>query len=215
MTPLSKEYPKKLKEMEPIHQRDIPNILYYRGIIDLNKSKIVAIVGARDASSYALKTSYKFAYELAKEGFTIISGMARGVDTYAHKGALDAGGNTIAVLGNGLDIAYPSSNERLMKDIIKNGMVISEYPIGTLPLKHHFPKRNRIISMLSDFVLVIEAKERSGSLITARLALDYGMDVGCIPGNINSEFCKGSNSLLQEGAFLILDAKDIIELFRR
>lgn len=193
---------------------DSPNMLYYKSNKDINLNDYikVAIVGARDASPYALKVAHDFAYELAKNGIIIVSGMAKGVDTAAHKGALEAGGLTVAVLGNGLDIVYPKENMKLMEDIIDNGIVFSEYPEGTEPLKINFPQRNRIISGLSNFVLVVEAKEKSGSLITARIALDYGLDVGVIPSNIGDPNSKGSNMLLRDGAYPVLEVRDILEL---
>lgn len=193
---------------------DSPKLLYYLSDknINLNEYKKVAIVGARDASKYARDTAYKISYELAKRGIMIVSGMAMGVDSAAHKGALDAGGVTAAVLGSGLNCCYPKCNEGLMKEIRKSGIVISEYERNTPPLKKNFPARNRIISGLSDFVLVVEAKARSGSLITARIALDYGIDVGAIPANIYNRWATGSNLLIRDGAYPILETRDILEL---
>ncbi|MCQ2749231.1 MAG: DNA-processing protein DprA [Clostridia bacterium] len=176
------------------------------------EGKKVAIVGSRLATTYGLQIAYQMAYELASNGVTIVSGMAKGIDSAAHLGALAAGGTTIAVLGTGIDICYPKENLGLMKKIEEHGIVFSEYEMGTLPNKENFPKRNRIISMLSDFVLVVEAKERSGSLITARLASDLGIDVGCVPGNIDSLTSKGCNKLIQDGAYPVLDVKDILEM---
>lgn len=206
---IDEDYPKSLLKYD-----DCPRRLFLQSDnqIDLSNYKKVAIVGSRDATPYALDMAYKFAYELAKENIVIVSGMAKGVDAAAHQGAIDAGGITVAVLGNGIDICYPEENKKLMGDIKNTGLIVSEYPPKTKPLKENFPRRNRIISGLSDFVLVVEAKERSGSLITARIALDYGLDVGVIPANIDEKNGKGSNMLLRDGAYPILEPKDILEL---
>lgn len=200
-------YPDKMKEYP-----DAPTVIYFKGDISKLNGKKVAIVGSRLATTYGLQVAYQMAYELASNGVTIVSGMAKGIDSAAHLGALAAGGTTIAVLGTGLDVCYPRENLGLMKKIEEHGIVFSEYELGTLPNKENFPKRNRIISMLSDFVLVVEAKERSGSLITARLAYELGIDVGCVPGNIDSICSKGCNKLIQDGAYPILDARDILEM---
>lgn len=201
------EYPDDMKFYD-----DSPSVLYYIGDINKLKGKKVAIVGSRLATTYGLQVAYQMAYELASNGVTIVSGMAKGIDSAAHLGALAAGGTTIAVLGTGIDVCYPKENLGLMKKIEEHGIVFSEYEIGTPPNKENFPKRNRIISMLSDFVLVVEAKERSGSLITARLAYELGIDVGCVPGNIDSPNSKGCNKLIQDGAYSILETRDILEM---
>ncbi|MCQ2979268.1 MAG: DNA-processing protein DprA [Clostridia bacterium] len=198
-----------------LRYKDSPKLLYYLSDNNINLNnytKKVAIVGARDASKYALDTAYKIAYELSKEGVVIVSGLAKGVDAQAHKGALDANGVTAAILGNGLNTIYPTCNENIFNEIRKSGIVLSEYPSDMPPLKQNFPARNRIICGLCDFVLVVEAKQRSGSLITARIALDYGIDVGVIPGNIYCSYAQGSNLLLRDGAYPILETRDILEL---
>ncbi|HHW30440.1 MAG TPA: DNA-protecting protein DprA [Clostridiaceae bacterium] len=189
---------------------DPPLILYSKGCINLNEMA-VAIVGARKATSYGLKTAEKFAFELASYGITVISGMARGIDSQAHIGALKAGGKTIAVLGCGLDIVYPPENRQLMENIINNGAVVSEYPPGTQPLPYNFPARNRIISGLSHGVVVVEAASKSGSLITADFALEQGKEVFAVPGNINNINSRGTNKLIKEGAKLVSDVEDILE----
>ena len=194
---LEKEsYPEKLKN---IYNR--PQTLYVLGNEELLNEKSIAIIGCRNASDYGLRSAYKFGYELAKKGVCIISGFARGVDTYSHMGAVAAKGKTIAVLGCGLDVIYPSENLELYKQIlINNGTIVTEYPLGSKPERYHFPARNRIISGLSDGVLVVEAKEKSGTLITVEHALEQGKDVYAIPGNITSKNSYGTNELIKEGA---------------
>lgn len=198
-------YPNILKEIY-----DPPAILYCKGKIDFNGIAI-SIVGSRKASYYGLKMAEKLAYQLASLGITIISGMAKGIDTYAHRGALQAKGNTIAVLGCGVDVIYPTENAELMKEIEKKGLIVSEYPLKTLPKASNFPARNRIISGLSLGTIIIEAGEKSGSLITAGFALEQGRNVYAIPGNINTQNNKGSNNLLKEGAKLVTKVEDILE----
>ena len=174
------KYPKKLKNIY-----ESPKSIYLIGNESLLNSKSIAIIGCRECTKYGAENALKFGYELAKKGICIISGMARGIDTYSHIGALKAKGKTIAVLGCGLDVIYPPENLKLYKSIIENdGAVITEYPLGIKPEKYHFPARNRIISGLSDGVLVIEAKKKSGTLITVDFELEKGKDVYAIPGNI-------------------------------
>ena len=190
------KYPKLLKEIY-----DPPKCLYTIGNIEIFNNLSIAIVGCRDATDYGRKATKYFAYNLAKENVTIISGLAKGIDSFAHIGTLQAKGKTIAVVGNGLDIIYPKENEQLAKEIIKNGgAIISEYPIGTQPKKEHFPARNRIISGLSTGVIVVEAKEKSGALITADFAVEQGRNVYAVPGNINSLNSVGTNNLIKDGA---------------
>ena len=197
-------YPEKLKYIYGNPQR-----LYVLGNEKLLNEKSIAIIGCREATMYGLENAYKFAYELAKRGICIISGFARGIDTYAHKGAVAVKGKTIAVLGCGLDIVYPSENIELYKQIIvNNGAIITEYPIGIKPEKHHFPTRNRIISGLSDGVLVVEAKKRSGTMITVEHALEQGKNVYAIPGNITSDNSYGTNELIKEGAIPVTNIED-------
>lgn len=199
------QYPNILKEIY-----DPPAILYCKGNIKFNEIAI-SIVGSRKASYYGLKMAEKLAYELASLGITIISGMAKGIDTYAHRGALQAKGKTIAVLGCGVDVIYPTENAELMKEIEKKGLIISEYPLKALPRAHNFPARNRIISGLSIGTIIIEAGEKSGSLITAEFALEQGRNVYAIPGNIDTQNSVGSNNLLKEGAKLVTKIEDILE----
>jgi DNA processing protein len=175
--------------------------LYIRGRLRKNE-KVIAVVGSRRASPYGLNMAEQISCELAGLGFTVISGMARGVDSFAHKGALDAGGRTIAVLGCGPDIVYPEENKDLMDKILKSGAVISEYLPGYAPLPANFPARNRIISGMSLGVVVAEANERSGSLITANFALEQGREVFAIPGNIDSAYSNGTNQLIKERKWL-------------
>ncbi|MCX7661193.1 MAG: DNA-processing protein DprA [Candidatus Omnitrophica bacterium] len=205
ITILDKEYPSLLKNIA-----DPPSLLYVKGRIPQDVFNI-AIVGSRDASFYGLATAKNFSAGLARLGFWIISGMARGIDTYAHKGALEAEGRTLAVLGSGFNHIYPQENKSLMKEISEKGGVISEFPMDTPPYKANFPRRNRIISGLSLGVLVVEAKRKSGALITADLALEQGREVFCIPGKIDSASSFGTNSLIQQGAKLALKIEDILE----
>ena len=202
---LEKEsYPEKLKN---IYNR--PQTLYVLGNEELLNEKSIAIIGCRNVSDYGLRSAYKFGYELAKKGVCIISGFARGVDTYSHMGAVAAKGKTIAVLGCGLDVIYPSENLELYKQIlINNGTIVTEYPLGSKPERYHFPARNRIISGLSDGVLVVEAKEKSGTLITVEHALEQGKDVYAIPGNITSKNSYGTNELIKEGAIPVTKIDD-------
>ncbi|HEY9059816.1 MAG TPA: DNA-processing protein DprA [Pseudobacteroides sp.] len=188
---------------------DPPIILFVRGNI-LKNEKCIAIVGARRATSYGQKMAETLSYALAGIGLTVVSGMARGIDTNAHKGAVQTG-RTIGVLGCGTDIAYPPENRGLISEVAKNGAVISEYPPGTPPLPSNFPARNRIISGMAIGVVVIEAGERSGSLITAEFALEQGREVFAVPGNINSINSKGTNRLIKDGAKIVTSVEDILE----
>ena len=170
------------------------------------------MIWSRNCSSYGERAAKDFAYNLAKEDICIVSGLAKGIDSFSHIGALNAKGKTIAVLGSGLDNVYPKENMKLVEEIIKNnGLVISEYPLGTKPLKYHFPARNRIISGLSDSILVVEARKNSGTNITVDFALEEGKDVFVIPGNIYSKTSDGTNFLITEGAIPVLSYKDILD----
>ena len=189
---------------------DRPVLLYVRGCLK-TKDIPFAVIGSRRASTYGRYTTERISRELALQGVSIVSGMARGIDSSAHQGALSASGRTIAVMGNGLDVIYPPENNNLFFDVIQHGAVISEYPPGMPPLPHHFPARNRIISGMSYGVLVVEAGEKSGSLITARLAMEQGRDVFAIPGAIDSAFSRGTNSLIKQGAKLVECIDDILE----
>lgn len=193
----SADYPKSLFEIP-----DPPPFLYVRGELRCHETA-VAVVGSRRATAYGLQTTTRLAGALAGQGITVISGMARGVDTAAHKGALTADGRTIGVLGCGIDMVYPPENRKLFQEMAEKGCLVSEFPLGTLPLAENFPRRNRIISGFSRGVLVVEAAENSGSLITAQYALEHGRDVFAVPGNINSATNRGSNRLIKQGAKLV------------
>jgi len=190
---------------------DPPPLLYVRGELREEDKDALAIVGTRRATIYGKLVARRLAREIAEEGITIVSGMARGIDTAAHWGALEAGGRTIAVLGSGVDTVYPPENKQLMDKIIEKGAVVSEFPLKSLPEASHFPQRNRIISGLSRGVLVVEAPLRSGALITAEFALEQGREVFAVPGSINSLKSQGTNHLLKEGAKLVERAEDIFE----
>lgn len=193
---------------------DPPPILYIRGRLDQGDSLAVAIVGSRRGSPYGRAVTKRISKELSSAGVTVVSGMARGIDTFAHLGALEGEGRTIAVLGCGVDIVYPRENKRLMNDIIDRGAVISEFPLSTPPEGKNFPKRNRIISGLSLGVMVVEATADSGSLITASHALEQGREVFAVPGNVGLSTSQGTNKLIKQGAKLVEDEHDILtEIF--
>lgn len=199
-----REYPQALKEIY-----DPPISLYVKGNIEKLNNKNIGIVGCRECTEYGKKSAEYFAYNLSKQNINIVSGLAKGIDSYAHLGSLNTG-NTIAVLGNGLDIIYPKENLELANEIIKRGgTIISEYPCGTKPDKMKFPARNRIISGISKGVIVVEAKEKSGTLITVDFALEQGRDVFVVPGNINSINSVGTNDLIKQGARLVTTYEDI------
>ncbi len=188
-----------------------PFILYCKGkMLDLNKYLCMAVVGTRKLSAYGAECATVLSREMADRGAVIISGMASGIDSKAHKGALAAGMPTVAVLGCGVNVPYPSSNSRLMAEIEKTGMIISEYPPDTEPAKYRFPERNRIISGISYATLVVEADVKSGSLITAKYSYEQGKDVFAVPGNINSHFSRGTNYLIKDGAYLAENSDDIM-----
>jgi DNA processing protein len=190
---------------------DPPPVLWTRGSIEALRLPAIAIVGSRAASPYALDVAERLAAELARRGIAIVSGLARGVDSAAHRGALSAAGSTIAVLGCGADIMYPAEHAPLARSIEPRGLIVSELAPGTLPLPQFFPQRNRIISGLSRAVVVVEAGERSGSLITARCALEQGRDVLAVPGNVLSGRNRGGHALLRDGARIVETADDILE----
>ena len=190
---------------------DPPLVLFLRGEILPEDDLSIAIVGTRIATIYGMNMARKISSQLGQRGFAIISGGARGIDTAAHQAALVINARTIAVLGCGVDVVYPPENTRLFGQIIKNGALVSEFPMGTLPLGQNFPQRNRIISGLSVGVVVIEAPRKSGALITACSALEQGREVFCVPGQADSFTMKGSHQLLREGAKLVEDVDDIIE----
>ena len=197
-------YPKRLSYIE-----DKPYCLYVRGNLP-DENNAVAIVGARACSNYGIEMAKKIGKELALYGINVISGMARGIDTFGQLGALSGGGKTYAVLGCGVDVCYPNENIELYERIIDNGGVISEYFPGTRPEGWRFPMRNRIISGLSDSIVVVEARNKSGSLITAEQAVEQGKDVYAVPGRINDELSIGCNKLINDGAHVIADVNDIV-----
>jgi DNA processing protein len=190
---------------------DPPPVLYMKGAIAAADDRAVAIVGSRSASDYGRRVARDLARGLASLGFTVVSGMARGIDGAAHESALQAGGRTIAVLGSGVERAYPPEHERLYRRISDGGAVISELPVGTRPMAFNFPARNRLISGLSLGVVVVEATEKSGSLITAALALEQGREVFAVPGEVGASRSRGTHRLIRQGAKLVETVDDIIE----
>lgn len=188
-----------------------PDVLYCDGRIEPRDRQAIAIVGSRQATPYGLRMTETLARELSGAGFTIVSGLARGIDAAAHRAALEAGGRTIAVLGCGLDITYPPEHGRLREEVAANGAVVTEFPAGTPPKPSHFPQRNRIISGLSLGVVVVEAAEDSGSLITARFALEQGREVFAVPGSIDAPLSRGPHGLIKQGAKLVETVDDIVE----
>lgn len=204
----SDDYPELLKNIF-----DPPPVLFYIGDISI-QGITIAVVGSRKPSYYGIKAANKIAGDLAASGVIIVSGMARGIDSTAQWAAVNAGGKTIAVLGCGVDVIYPPENRGLYEKIIKTGLVISEYPPGTQPIAGYFPQRNRIISGISRGVLVIEAGEKSGSLITVQMALEQGRDVFAVPGNIFSAMSVGCNRLIKDGAKLVASAQDVMEEYQ-
>jgi DNA processing protein len=203
------EYPPGLKQIY-----DPPPLLYVRGKLILKDRTAVAVVGSRYPTTYGQMYAERIAMGLSRRGVTVISGLARGVDSAAHRSALAAGGRTIGVLGCGIDITYPPENGRLVDEMAANGAVISEFPLGTPPDRDHFPIRNRVISGISLGVVVVEATLRSGSLITARFALEHGREVFAVPGNADSARSAGTNRLIRQGAKLVTGVEDILEEIR-
>lgn len=201
----SKEYPYNL-----LNVPSPPPILYYKGNILPNDEISISIIGSRKYSEYGKACTKKFAYELANSGITIISGMAYGIDSFAHSYALNAKGRTIAVLGSGVDIIYPLANQKLYYEIINNGAVISEFPLHTPPIAKNFPIRNRIVAGMSLGTLVIEANKKSGTMITARLAAESGRNVYSVPGPLFTSSSEGTNLLIKDGAKIVTCTKDII-----
>jgi len=193
---------------------DPPLALWVRGSIESLSGPTVAIVGSRAASVYGEDTATRLASQLAAHGLVVASGLARGIDAAAHRGALDAGGRTVAVLGCGVDVVYPPEHGELLARVAQSGAVVSELPAGTPPLKKNFPERNRIISGLSRAVVVVEARQRSGALITADCALEQGREVMAVPGNVLSERHRGSHTLLKSGAALVETAADVLEVLK-
>ena len=201
------EYPARLRQID-----DMPPVLYVKGTLKPEDEISLAVVGTRKATTYGREVTREFVRDLVPAGLTITSGLALGIDTIAHHAALQAGGRTIAVLGSGVDIIYPTKNVDLSREIADNGALISDYPIGIPPLKEHFPRRNRIMSGISLGTLVIEGNEKSGALITARQALDQNREVFAVPGSALAERSRGPNLLIQRGeAKLVLHAEDILQ----
>jgi len=206
VTLVDEEYPAVLREID-----DPPMVLYVRGEQPIEPARSIAIVGTRRGTRYGKMIAARFASQLAMKGFIIVSGLAAGIDASAHQGTLDVGGFTVAVMGCGIDYPYPKRNQPIYERIVETGVVMSEYPMGSRPAKWTFPQRNRILAGLSRGVLVIQAPERSGALITARCALEQGRDVFAVPGNINSLTSAGSNRLIKQGAKLVDSVDDILD----
>ena len=190
-----------------------PPLLYVRGDLSYEFELSISIVGTRRASRYGIEQARRFGKELGQIGFTIISGGAAGIDAEAHKGALESDGKTIAVFGSGIDVSFPASHARLFDEIAKKGAIITEFPPGTPPEPYRFPVRNRIISGLGRGVLVIQAPEKSGALITAEYAMEHGREVMAIPGRNDNPFCRGTNLLIRDGAKMVLDPEDVPAIY--
>jgi DNA processing protein len=202
----SHSFPEQLRQI-----KKPPLLLYVKGEIKTSDMLSVAFVGARRCTEYGRSISRNFSGELASLGITIVSGLAYGIDASAHRGALERGGRTVAFLGSGIDFVYPDSHKALYDQILGSGAVISEFPIATEPAPYNFPFRNRLISGFSLATVVIEAEEKSGSLITAGFAIEQGKDVFAVPGNITSGLSKGTNKLIKDGAIPLTDISDILE----
>ena len=201
------DYPEKLKQIY-----DPPVVIFIKGNKEILKEKSLSIVGCRDCTKYGGYVAKKLAYNLSLSNINIVSGLAKGIDSFAHIGAIEAKGKTIAVVGCGLDTVYPKENKELFNKIIKtNGAIVSEYVIGTKPVAYNFPKRNRIISGLTQGVIVVEAKEKSGTLITVDFALEQGKEVYVVPGNITSPNSYGTNELIKQGAKIVTTVEEILE----
>ena len=198
-------YPPHLKEIDTP-----PFVLYVRGELTPEDMLSVSLVGSRNAKDYGRKVSYRLSYQLAQRGLTVVSGFARGVDTAAHRGALEAGGRTVAVMGNGLSVIYPAANSDLAEQIEASGALVSEFPMAARPKPRNFPRRNRIISGLTLGTVVVEASNRSGALITARLAAEQNREVFAVPGEIFSELSTGTHKLINDGAKLINTVDDLL-----
>ena len=209
ITLMDKTYPKNLQRIY-----DKPILLYAKGNTNLLKSlKKISIIGSRNCSEYGKIVTQKLSYMLAKKDYTIVSGMAKGIDSYAHKGTLTAKGNTIAILGSGVNYIYPEENKRLYNKILEqNGLILSEYGIDTKPIPEYFPARNRLISGISDKILITEASRKSGTMITANFAIEQGKMVYAVPGNITSTRSEGTNELIKDGAILVNSLEDITDL---
>ncbi|MBV9389866.1 MAG: DNA-protecting protein DprA [Chroococcidiopsidaceae cyanobacterium CP_BM_ER_R8_30] len=210
-TPETIEYPRLLLEIP-----SPPPLLYYRGVVDLEENlgtvPLVGIVGTRNPSEYGKRWTRRLSAALARNGFTIVSGLADGIDTEAHQSCLEAGGRTLAVVGTGVDVVYPPRNRELYQEILNQGLVLSEYPAATPPDRTHFPPRNRIIAGISRAVIVIEAPMKSGALITARYANEFGRDVYVLPGSLDNPRAIGCIGLLSKGAQVIESENHLLEM---
>ncbi|MBI5890522.1 MAG: DNA-protecting protein DprA [Nitrosomonadales bacterium] len=206
LTVADDEYPQAL-----LNTADPPLLLYVKGRLDLLNVPALAVVGSRNATTQGMRNAEAFARSVSEAGLCVVSGMAQGIDSAAHLGGLQGAGSSIAVVGTGLDKVYPAANRKLAHQLAQAGAIVSEFPLGTPPLAANFPRRNRIISGLSLACLVVEASVQSGSLITARLALEQGRDVFAIPGSIHSPQSKGCHALIKQGAKLVESAQDILE----
>jgi DNA processing protein len=202
-----REFPANLRNIA-----DAPPVLYFKGNLLPSDDLAVAVVGSRNATVYGRQVTEKLVFDLVKNGLTVVSGLARGIDSVAHKTALDAGGRAIAVLGCGVDLVYPPENRKLAEEIARNGAVVSEFPLGFPPVQSNFAARNRIISGLSLGVLVTEAAKDSGSMITAGCAAEQGREVFAVPGPITSRFSEGTNGLLKEGVHPITSVLDVLQV---
>jgi DNA processing protein len=201
-----KNYPELLRTLD-----DAPPVLYVRGSLVEADSHALSIVGTRKATRYGRDVTFDLARQLAQQEITIISGLANGIDSAAHRGAIEGGGRTIAVLGCGVDVVYPRNNHDLAQEVIAHGAIVSEFPIGTKPIAANFPRRNRIISGLALGVLITEAPEQSGALITAHCAADQGREVFAVPANIFNTMGRGANRLIQDGAKLVMGVQDVLD----
>lgn len=204
------EYPRNLREIP-----DPPPVLFVRGRILPEDERAVAVIGSRSASAYGVAVCRSLVRALAGHGFSIVSGMARGVDAAAHWAALECGGRTLAVLGTGVDVVYPKGNRQLFERILERGALVSEFLPGTQAFAENFPKRNRIISGMALGVLVVEAAERSGTMITVQTALDQGREVFAVPGDVRSPLSRGTHRLIKEGAKLVGGVEDVLQELRR
>ncbi|NIP29294.1 MAG: DNA-protecting protein DprA, partial [Candidatus Dadabacteria bacterium] len=209
LTFLEKEYPRNL-----LNIYNPPTVIYCFGNIKEQDNSSISIVGSRNGNKYGKSVTKQISEGLVKNGITIISGMERGIDTFAHQEAIRSGGRTIAVLGSGLNEVYPPENIKLYKQISENGAVISEFPLGVRPEANNFPKRNRVISGLSLGVVIVQASKKSGSLITADYALEQNREVFAVPGNIDSKLSEGTNILIKKGAKLVQNVEDILDEFK-
>lgn len=203
-----KDYPEKLKNIQ-----NPPFCLFVKGRLPRGK-RSVAIVGARACTNYGRQLARKIGKDMAMLGVDVIGGMARGIDTYGHRGALEEGGSSYGIMGCGADICYPYENIEIYEEMAKKGGIISELPLGSEPKSWNFPKRNRIISGLSDLVIVVEARKKSGSLITAEYALNQGVDVMAVPGRVTDVLSEGCNSLIRDGAYVFTDTEDIKDILK-